>query len=141
MKHIDCMKHWSLVSKIVSTSAVLLLSISACNLGFFLQCRFLTFVIYSKGLTVFLGSIPIVVRPQTEDRNYLQIPEWLDYPGPVLESWDEFPNYMERLAVSSNYLQEIDNLQRDIHGWYLDFKYNKSKTVRHRLSKLLRCGS
>lgn len=44
-----------------------------------------------------LGSIPITVRPKREVVNYINA--WTNYPGPILDSWQELSEYFNTLGL------------------------------------------
>jgi hypothetical protein len=64
------------------------------------------------------GAIPIFVTPPDEV-NFLK--DWEGYPGPILQSWDEFPDFLKSISI-----HDVDKLQMSIIDWYKDYK---SKTI------------
>merc|ERR1719487_373761 len=65
------------------------------------------------------GAIPIFVRPPAQ-LDYYQF--WEDYPGPVLESWDDFPDYLHNFTQN-----EASRLQAALSLWYTAYIEKTSK--------------
>ena len=78
------------------------------------------------------GAIPILVRSENREDDFLQHGFFKKYPGPVLGSWDELPGYIFSM-YDPRRVKELDTLQKAMGVWYERFK----ETVRGDLSRSL----
>eukprot|EP01039_Chlorochromonas_danica_P006933 gene6933-7671_t len=81
-----------------------------------------TFRIY-EALEV--GAVPILVRSQHVERDFLNHPLWQDYPGPILTSWEELPTFFANLTLS-----DADDLQVTLQVWYKTFQQQQRTIVK-----------
>lgn len=72
-----------------------------------------------------LGAIPLFVKPSAE---YDFTSDWLDYPGPVFQSWRDMKGFMNSMT-----LETASQLQVRVVDWYQQYK---SRT-RSKLAELL----
>jgi len=90
-----------------------------------------------------VGAIPVVVKPFDDRSNYLNAKEWRNYPGPVLESWEELAEYMETLyptdrELSIHQKHRLNALQNALRKWYIDFKNSKRQELVNSLEQIFR---
>ena len=91
-----------------------------------------------------LGCIPIIMVPGKQDSNYLLYKDWVDYPGPVLQSWSELEQFMREQyptstdgTLSWEQQQELDSLQERVMAWYISFKQKKGTELGAAIRKVL----
>jgi len=67
-----------------------------------------------------LGAIPLLIRPPSDELDFLQTDLWRDYPGPVFTNWDpDMPLFLEKMADDPT---AVDLLQARVVTWYAEFK-------------------
>eukprot|EP01040_Poterioochromonas_malhamensis_P005359 gene5359-5746_t len=76
-----------------------------------------------------VGAIPIIIRSDDNNQDFLQDELWRDYPGPVFNSWYDVNPFLKTITA-----RDIDTLQTTVMTWFQNFQKKILSTLSEKLT-------